>query len=112
MNANDSLSHFNCTEHYYNYNLGFLLTDGTKELATQFECYWLFDIIVSYRMKLHKENFQVWSLKKHANNTAMVICTDGNDKTLIEQYISFTDFKADEATVWVEDNIILLPSEH
>lgn len=112
MNANDSLSHHNGTESYYKYLMGYLLTDGVKELATQFQCYWFLDVVVSHQPDLEDEEFQVWTLKKNVDNSADVVCTDGNNKVLKSQHILMTDFTADEATVWVEGNVILLPSEH
>jgi len=51
-------------------------------------------------------------LTKHDGNSATIKCTDGNDNALKLMYIPFTDFKPDEATVWVEGDIALLPSEH
>ncbi len=114
MNANDQLSEHNCTENYYQHNFGMKFTDGVKALCDQFECYWFLDIVVSYQpeLELAEEDFQVWKLKKNDDGSAVVTCTNGNDKVLKQQRISFTDFKADEATVWVEADVILLPSEH
>ena len=46
-------------------------------------------------------------------NGAKVICTDGNDNKLVSQKIYYTDFPLEEGiTLWVENGIILLPSEH
>jgi len=111
MNANDELREYNCTENYYrHYNLQ--ITDGAKALADKFGCYWFLDIIASYQQYLKDEEFQVWTLKKNEDSAAVVICTDGNNRVIKTQQIPFTDFNADEATVWVENGIALLPSEH
>jgi len=67
---------------------------------------------VNYQPQLQSEEFQVWKLATNAENAAIITCTDGNDKVLKQQRIPFTDFEPDEATVWVEDRVILLPSEH
>ena len=37
---------------------------------------------------------------------------DGNKNVLYTQEIHYTDFPLDEITIWVEGNIVLLPSEH
>ena len=37
MNANDQLREYNCTENYYQYINGLLITDGAKALAIMFE---------------------------------------------------------------------------
>ena len=110
-NANSVLSHFTGTTCYYRYSHNTLLTEGVKGLADTFKCYWLLDIIASFNTLL-LEDFQVWTLQKHANNSATVRATNGNGKELVTQLIPFTDFAAEKATVWVESNVMLLPSEH
>ena len=101
MNSNDQLKEYTCTENYYRHLSGLLYTDGIKALCTQFECYWLLDLICSYQPGLQGEEFQVWSLGVNENESAIVICTDGNDQVLKMQKIHYTNFKAKEATVWV-----------
>jgi len=111
-NANDQLMGYNCSEKFYKANFSFLYTEGVKELVKRFKCYWLLEIIISYQSQLKKEEFQVWALERNENNTAKVIATDGNGKVLVTQLIPYTDFEPQSATVWVENNIILLPMEH
>jgi hypothetical protein len=77
-----------------------------------FGCYWFIDVIAIYQSQLKDDKFQVWSLGKNEDGSAVVICTDGNNKVIKTQQIPFTDFNADEATVWVENGVALLPSEH
>jgi hypothetical protein len=110
-NANAEFSQYTGTQEYYRYHCGTLLTEGVKALADQFKCYWLLDIIASFQTLL-LEDFQVWTLEKHDDNTATVKASDGNEKQLISQAIPYTDFEAVKATVWVEGNVLLLPSEH
>lgn len=113
MNANDELREYNCTENYYRYSFGLTITDGIKMLCERFSCWWFADVIASYQPQLkEKEEFQVWTLKRITDSTAVVVCTDGNDKILVRQGIPFTDFKPTEATVYVEFGTALLPSEH
>lgn len=112
MNANDTLRHYTCADAYYKYSFGLIITDGVKELAERFECFWFLDIIASYQSQLRNEEFQVWTLKKNIDGSAVVKCTDGNERQLKSQKMPFTDFKADEATVWVEFGTALLPSQH
>jgi hypothetical protein len=89
-----------------------MYTDGVKALCEMFECYWFLDIIVSHQPQLRDEEFQLWSLGKNKDNSAMVICTDGIDRILKTLKIKYTDFPCDEGTVWVELGVALLPSEH
>ena len=110
--ANDLLRQYNCTDNYYSYLCGMVITDGAKAMADKFKCYWLLDIIASYQLELKSEDFQVWQLQVCKNRSAEVLCTDGNDNILKQQHISYTDFEEDKATLWVEGNVILLPSEH
>lgn len=111
-NANEMLCHFVGTDYYFSYQFDLFITEGVKEFADKFSAYWFLDIIASYHSQLRNEDFQVWTLKVKSNNSAVVICTDGNEKQLIVQEISFTDFNARFATIWVEGNVMLLPSEH
>jgi hypothetical protein len=112
MNANDALRHYCCMDNYYKFTYGMLLTDGSKALADEFQCYWFLDIISSYQPQLQKEDFQVWHLKKYDDDSALVTCEDGNGKKLVSQVVDYTDSKATTATVWVEDKVILIPTEH
>lgn len=112
INANDQLREHNCSDNFYKYNFGLIITDGILTLAQKFECFWFIDIIASYQIQLKNEEFQVWKLTKHGGDKATVTCDDGNGNILKTQKIPFTDFKADKATVWVEFGTALLPSEH
>ena len=112
MNANDSLREHTSTDNYYKYGQLLLITDGVKALCEQFQCYWFLDVIGSYQPQPESEDFQVWSLGKNDDSSAVVLCTDGNDRVLVSQQIEYTDFNPTEATVWVEGNVALLPSEH
>ncbi|MBN9485254.1 MAG: hypothetical protein BGO70_02240 [Bacteroidetes bacterium 43-93] len=112
MNANDQLKEFTGTENYYQYMFGMLITDGVKTLCERFECWWFLDIVCSYQPVLKQEDFQAWSLGVNEDGSAVVICTDGNDRILKTQDIPFTDFKAKESTVWCVMGVVLLPSEY
>lgn len=112
MNANDQLRDYNCSDNFYKYNFGLIITDGVKSLCEKFECFWFIDIVASYQRDLNGEEFQVWKLVKNEDDSALVTCDDGNGRILRSQKIQWTDFGATEATVWVEYGTCLLPSEH
>jgi hypothetical protein len=112
MNANDELKGYNCIDNYYRYAYGLFLTDGTKALVETFDCYWFIDIIAASQQSLKEETFQVWSLGKDEDGSAIIVCTDGNNKVIKVKKMPHTDFNADEATVWVEHGVALLPTEH
>jgi len=111
-NANDALRHHNCTDGYYRFNYGLIATSGVKALADTFKAYWLLDVIASYQPQLDGEGFQLWHLRRFTDCSAIVECEDGNGRKLVEQEIPYTDFEAEEATIWVEEGVALLPSEH
>ncbi len=111
MNANDQLREHTSTGQYHKYSFGLTITDGALALAEKFSCFWFLDIVASYQSHLSNEEFQVWTLRK-VGSSAVITCTDGNELQLKFQKIHFTDFEPDEATVWVEFGICLLPSEH
>ena len=99
-------------EYYHTRKLKYcwpLLFNGGDYL---FECFWFIDIVCSYQPELKSEDFQVWTLRKNEDGSGKVVCTVGNERVLKTQVIPFFLFDADKATVWVEGNIVLLPSEH
>lgn len=113
-NINNELSQFSGSESFTNYNHNIIITDGTKHLAENFNCFWLLDLICSYQIvEDFKENdFQVWTLKRQEGNKFIANCHDGDYNYLIEQEIPFSDFEGDEVSLWFTDNTILLPSEY
>jgi hypothetical protein len=93
----------------------FLYTEGVQYVAEQAGAYWLIDLIASYQTdpKIKAEDFQVWRLRKKPDDSASVTMTDGNtEKPIVEQQIELTDFPDDYMEMWVEGNVLLLPSEH
>jgi hypothetical protein len=113
MNANDQLSEHTGSETFYKTMLqGLVHSEGVYDLCEKFKCWWFLDIILSYQIhkKVKGEEFQVWILKR-TEDEAIVICEDGNENRILSQKIPYTDFKPDIATVWVENNVIYLPSE-
>ena len=111
------LRNFTGSEHWYRHGLvrTILFTDSAKYVADQGGAYWLLDEI-AFAQKGEKavaaEEFQVWVLKVNADRTASLSCGDGNNNTVYTKEIPFTDFPADEITLWFANNTIYLPSEH
>lgn len=112
INDNDQLTQYMCTDEYHKWFGGMLITDGVKAMGEMYQCYWLIDIVASYQPTLRGEEFQVWEFKKSDKGKGVVTCEDGNGRVLKTQKIGYTDIKADIATIWVEGNVALLPSEH
>src|SRR5690606_20470949 len=102
MNADDQLKEFTGTANYYRHALDMLFTDGVKELCDRFECWWLLWVVISYQPNMKQHEFQVWKLMVNEDESAVIKCADGNGNLLVKQEISFTDFKAKRATIWIE----------
>ena len=114
ISANEFYNDFIGTETYYNYLLGLLLTDGVKTVAEKENCFWFLDCIASYQLEkiCGKEEFQVWKIQRIRDTTFKLTATNGNNKVLITQDIEYSDFFFNELTIWKENNVLLLPSEH
>ena len=103
---------FSGTGTYQKLLFGMVVTDSAMQLATTYQCFWFLDMVAAYQHMLKKEDFQIWMLRKNADSSAWVIAEDGNGKALMKQEIKYTNFRMEQATVWVEGNVILLSSEH
>jgi hypothetical protein len=109
---------FHGTEQYHRHTLpngmSLLITDGlefVRENAGE-GAYWLFDLILSWQLKLHRHPFQVWKLQQQKNDSWLIKCTDGNDTILATQEIPYSDFPIDSIDIWLTDGVALLPSEY
>ncbi|GEM_PF-755005 len=117
------------TEHYHKLDLfsGYLATDGVKEMAEQFNAYWLAsDILICQKMvnALREQPFVIWKLKKSNNpeKAAQLIADDGNGQIIYTQDYLVTNFPfgkyisdqsdATTFTLFFTDGILLLLSEN
>lgn len=110
------LRQFTGSENWYRHSLNrqVLFTDGAKYLADQAGAYWLLDEIAlaqRFQKSVAKEEFQLWHLIVK-DNTADLVCEDGNGRNVYVQHIPFTDFPLDEVKLYFTNNTILLPSEY
>ena len=111
------LPNFYGTEAYHQWSMiarNFVLTDGAKYIAEVCGAYWLMDVIASHVSAYRSEGFALVQLTKEGDGCTIVI-SDGNDNTLAEQAIEFTDFPLDELKLYVVHGdywIIMLPSEY
>jgi len=113
MSLEDELENFTGTERHYKHPLGIKYTDGVKYLADKAGAYWILDCVASYQPKFRNKDFQVWKLKKNENNTAVLTMReDEGQPELVRQKIPYTDFPLDEISLWCENGVLILPSEH
>ena len=113
-----NLPNFYGTENYYRLSPvfpNFVLTDGARYLADAAGAWWLMDAVASHLGSYKNEGFVVAKLFQFDEGWNLQL-EDGNDNTLAEQYIEYSDFPLDEITLYVEfdgtNHVILLPSEH
>lgn len=110
------LSQFTGTEQWYRHSMvaNVLYTDGVKYLAQHGGAYWLVDEIAFAQgfETVSMEEFQVWKLTVHSDQTAVLACEDGNSNICFSKRISFTDFPLESIELYFLNNVILLPSEY
>jgi len=120
--------HCGGSENLYRHMLGFNYTEGIRDLAESAKCHWLLDAIGSYQHKLRKKeglkHFQVWLLvvgqdheviKPKDKNAAVLTCWEDTPtkgvKPAVRQEIEYTDFPLKEIKLWLENGVLMLPSE-
>lgn len=118
MNTNElqaNLSQFIGTEKYYRITHRHLLTDGTKYLAENAQCFWLMDAIASHLPKQFHDHFAVVNLAVK-NSSAQLRLDDGNGNVFAQQFIEYTDFQLSELKLYCafdgEYWVIMLTSEY
>ena len=114
--AKSDLRQFTGTENWYRHSIvrKVLYTDGVQYVAQHGGAYWLIDEIAFAQCdpKYAAEEFQFWKLTVDPRHSAILTCTDGNDRLISEKHISFTDFPLDEICFYFTGNVILLTSEY
>jgi len=109
-----NLNQFTGTENYYKY-LNLNLSDGVKYLCDTCQCYWLVDLILSYQSKAKKDEMlrymQFWTLKAK-DNIGVAICERDTDDIAFKQIIPFTDFPLDSIKLYLQNDVLFLPSEY
>jgi len=112
--ANDHFGSSNGSGTFYAHQYAFLYTEGVKELVEACQSYWLLDLIISHQYKpaLKQQPFQSWELIRAKETTFDVIATDGNHHIIASQQIEYSDFRYDQAIIWLVDNILMLPKEY
>ncbi len=110
------LTYFTGTEKYYRISRRHLLTDGTKYLAEEAECFWMMDAIVSHVSEIGTNDWFVQIKVQVHGIKATMIYDDGNGKELARQEIPYTDFPMQAVSLYAcwdgEHWVIMLPSEY
>lgn len=115
LRASD-LAHFTGSECWYRHPLypSITYTDGAQYMAEAGGAYWLLDAIVSHQHdpRVRNEPFQVWTLRVAPDRSALLTCEDRDHGLVASQSIAFTDFPLPEITLWLQNDVIFLPSEY
>jgi len=108
-----ALPSFSGTTQYHRLTLFPLMaTDGVAYVAESCQAFWLIDLIAPHWLKLkQKEDFLAVACKVKDSSMTVTI-EDGNDRVLVRQKVSYTDFPLDEIRFFVTGDVIMLPSEY
>ena len=79
------LTHFTGTAQYYRIGRRHLLTDGTKYLAEEAECFWMMDAIASHVSEIGTHDWFVQVKVQVHGIQATMIYDDGNGNELARQ---------------------------
>lgn len=114
-----TLPQFSGSENWYKHSLsGYTYTDGVKYLGEKAEAYWLVDKILltmKHEPKLQLQDYQeftAWRLELNTDLSATLTAEDGNRHKLYSEKIVYTDFPLKEISLWFENGVLILPSEH
>jgi len=115
----EKLAGFSGSDEYTQHWSGLVYTSGIAYLAEEAQAYWLIDAIGSYqrerRIRDNKrlQEFQLWTLTVRPDGIAVLICReDSGQREVIRQKIEYTDFPIPGITLYVENGVLLLRSEH
>ena len=110
------LTQFIGTTGYFRISRRHLLTDGTKYLAEEAECFWL---MVAFASNLSEIGTADWFVQVRVTvngNRATMIYEDGNGHEHARQEIPYTDFPMHAISLYAcwdgEHWVIMLPSEY
>ena len=115
MDLSDDYCHYRSTEVLYQHRVaGIRYTEGVKAVASDYRCYWLLDLIAisQSRKVVAANNFQIWILDREDDLKINVTCSEGDGSNLFSRQIANGSFGHDLLTLYCENGIIMLPSEH
>jgi len=111
----DELENFNGTEGYHKLTLTRLkATDGVAHMAKIVGAFWLIDAIGSYQgdKRIADLTIQFWHLEVKDKKAKLYCVEDRDQPILIEQKIGYTDFPDGDWQFYVQQDVIMLPSEY
>jgi len=112
------LAQFTGTSTYYQHSLGVQYTDGVYYLAERGGAYWLIDAIASWQIdpRVNRDpmlqQIQFWKLTVNDDQSALLVCERDEGDVAVSQDIPFTDFPLKEVKLYLQNGVVLLPSEY
>jgi hypothetical protein len=112
--THEALSHFHGSEQMFFHPMfkGINYTDGVRFLMHN-RAAGLIEAILSHKLHnadVRSEEFIVATLKV-TGTKAVLTFDDGNDNVLARQVIEYTDFPLKEISFYLENDVLMLPSE-
>jgi hypothetical protein len=93
----------------------FHYTEGVRFLAERTRCYWLIDLIAILQLRTWKDawlrQFQLWELFVK-DGRGVLVCSRDSDDVVFRERIESTDFPIAYVHFYVDDGVLMLPSEH
>ncbi len=103
------------TEFYRHFSHAIVYTEGVKFLAEHARVYWLIDLIASWQRRALKDvalrEFQLWELRI-TSGKAVVVCLRDSEDEAFRQKLEFADSALDYVRLYLQDGVLMLPSEH
>jgi hypothetical protein len=111
-----ALSQFTATDNLYQHISGlFTYTDGVRFLADSVGAYWLLDLIASWQKRARKNyelsQLQIWELRVRSDRTATADILIDEGIPVYQQLIKFSDFPLDYLKLYLEGDVLMLPTE-
>jgi hypothetical protein len=104
------------TAYYEHWTRVVVYTDGVKFLAESAGAYWLIDAIALAQPRALRDGclreFQLWELFIREDRSATLVCSRDSDDEAFRREIEFSDFPMDYVKLYVEQGVVLLPTEH
>jgi hypothetical protein len=94
----------------------FYYTEGVRFLAEHTRCYWLIDLIAILQLRAWRDawlrQFQLWELFVKKDGSAILACSRDSEDVAFREVVRATDFPIAYLHLYVQDGVLMLPSEH
>lgn len=103
------------TEFYWHSSQTLRYTEGVKYLAERARLHWFIDLIASWQSRVLRDpwlaEFQLWELHVKDNRASAVCLRDSEDEAF-RQNLGYTDSAVHYVRFYLQDHVLMLPSEH